>query len=301
MPLKILITGKEGQVDSEFALRAAASHDIELTRIGLPDCDLGRPESLRAPVLAARPDVIISSAAFTAVDRCEAEEDLALRVNAHGPGALAGLAAELGVPILHLSTDYVFSGEKTTPWQEDDLPAPVSAYGRTKLAGELAVRAATDNHVILRTAWVYSVHGTNFVKTMLRLAETRDEISVVTDQWGCPSSAAEIARGLETIARRVAVDANPALRGTFHMTGQGETHWAGFAEVIFEGARRRGAKAARIIPIAGSAWPSPARRPANSRLNCDRLRDIYGLGLAPWRESLEKCLDQLIGQAKEMS
>lgn len=299
-PLNILVTGTAGQVDTEFAARADGESDLRLTRIGLPECDLGRPETLRAPVLAARPDIVISSAAMTAVDRCEAEEDLAMRVNAQGPAVLAGLAAELGIPIIHLSTDYVFSGEKSSPWREDDAPAPINAYGRSKLAGERGVRAANANHVILRTSWVYSAHGTNFVKTMLRLASSRDEIDVVADQRGCPSAAAEIARGLGIIARRLLSDADPDLRGTFHMAGAGETDWAGFAEAIFAGARQRGAKAARVIPIPAAAWPALARRPANSCLNCDRLRDIHGFALAPWRASLGQCLDQLLLHAKEI-
>ncbi len=293
--MRILVTGKEGQVDTSLQTLADTQADIELIRIGLPEADLSRPESLEAPVRAARPDVIISSAAYTAVDKAESEAELAERINGDGPGALARLAAELNIPILHLSTDYVFAGDKDGNYSEADTPGPVGVYGRTKLSGETQIAAATPNHVILRTAWVYSPYGNNFVKTMLRLGETRDELNVVADQHGCPTYAPEIARALLTIARRVHGDADPTLRGIFHLTGQGETSWAGFARAIFDGAALRGRKMVKVNDIPTSAYPTPAARPANSRLDGGKLKSIYDLSLDPWRVSLSACLDQLIG------
>lgn len=295
--MRILVTGKEGQVDTSLQT-LGEKLGLEIIRIGLPEIDLSRPETLEAPVRDARPDVIISSAAYTAVDKAETEAELAQRINGDAPGALARLAAELNIPILHLSTDYIFAGDKDGAYNETDTPAPVSVYGKTKLSGEEQIRAATDNHVILRTAWVYSPYGNNFVKTMLRLSETRDELNVVADQYGCPTYAPEIARALLAIAQQVAVDRDPTLRGTFHLTGQGETNWAEFAEAIFEGAEARGRKPVRVTPIPTREYPTPAKRPANSRLNGDKLDDTYGLRLDPWRESLDACLSQLITTTK---
>lgn len=296
--MRILVTGTNGQVDTSLQALADTLDDIELIRIGLPEADLSRPETLRAPVLAARPDVIISSAAYTMVDKAESEPDLAQAINGDGPGALARLAAELDIPILHLSTDYVFAGNKDGIYVETDPTGPQSVYGVTKLSGEDQIRAATPNHVVLRTAWVYSPFGNNFVKTMLRLGETRDELNVVADQYGCPTYAPEIARALIHVARRVTKAADPSLRGVFHLTGQGETNWAGFAEAIFKGAAARGGKMVKVNPIPSSQYPTPAKRPANSRLSGARLKAVYGLELDPWRTSLDACLDALLSERR---
>lgn len=297
--MRVLVTGKEGQVDTSLQALADNQPDIELIRIGLPEADLSHPETLDPLVRAARPDVIISSAAYTAVDRAESEPDLAQRINGDGPGRLARLAADQSVPILHLSTDYVFAGDKDGVYTEEDSTGPASVYGVTKLSGEEQIRSATPNHVILRTAWVYSPYGNNFVKTMLRLGETRDEINVVADQHGCPTYAPEIARALLAIARRVTADPSASLRGTFHLTGQGQTTWAGFAEAIFAGAVARGRKAVAVNPIPTSAYPTPAKRPANSRLDGEKLFQVYQIQLDPWPVSVNQCLDQLLGNASE--
>ena len=291
--MRILVTGKEGQVDTSLQT-LGEKLGLEIIRIGLPEIDLSRPETLEASVREARPDVIISSAAYTAVDKAETEAELAQRINGDAPGTLARLAAELDIPILHLSTDYVFAGDKEGAYDETDTPAPVSVYGKTKLSGEEQIRDATDNHVILRTAWVYSPYGNNFVKTMLRLGETRDELNVVADQFGCPTYAPEIARALLAIAQQVAVDRDPTIRGTFHLTGQGETNWAEFAEAIFAGAEARGRKPVRVNPIPASDYPTPAKRPANSRLSGGKLDKTFGLRLDNWQISLDSCLTQLI-------
>ena len=295
--MRILVSGKEGQVDTSLQQLGDAIPGVEVVRIGLPEADLSRPETLELPVREARPDVIISSAAYTAVDKAESERELAEAINAGGPGELARLAAALDVPLLHLSTDYVFAGDKASVYVETDAPGPVSAYGLTKLSGEMAIEKAMDNHVILRTAWVYSPFGNNFVKTMLRLGETRDEINVVADQHGCPTYAPEIARALLAVAQRVVADPDPALRGIFHLTGQGETTWAGFAEAIFDGAAARGRRAVKVNPIPTSAYPTPAKRPANSRLSGEKLLKIYSLELDPWQKSLDDCLDRLVGRS----
>ncbi|EGF93594.1 dTDP-4-dehydrorhamnose reductase [Asticcacaulis biprosthecium C19] len=290
--MRVLITGTEGQVDT--SVKALGEQlGIEVIRIGLPDIDLSRPDSLEAPVRAASPDVIISSAAYTAVDKAESEPDLARRINGDAPGELARIAASLNVPLLHLSTDYVFPGDKDGVYDEADTPEPASVYGATKLAGERQIAANTDNFVILRTAWVYSPYGNNFVKTMLRLGKTRDEINVVADQHGCPTYAPEIARALLTVAQKIAADPDPKLRGIFHLTGTGETTWADFAETIFLESVKRGGKAVKVNPIATSDYPTPAKRPANSRLSGAKLHSIYGLQLDPWPVSLSYCMDAL--------
>jgi len=292
--MRILVTGKEGQVDTSLQVLADSQADIELIRIGLPEIDLSKPDTLDDVVRNAEPDIIISSAAYTAVDKAESEIALAEAINGHGPGRLAELAAERNIPILHLSTDYVFAGDKAGLYDETDQPAPTSVYGHTKRLGEMLIQKATPNHVILRTAWVYSPYGNNFVKTMLRIGQSRDEINVVADQYGCPTYAPEIARGLIQVARRIVGDQDPSLRGIFHLTGQGETTWAGFAEAIFTGAAERGTKPVRVKPITTSEYPTPARRPANSRLNGQKLADTYDLKLAPWQTSLMECLDALL-------
>ncbi len=294
--MRILVTGTNGQVDTSLQQLGDATPGIEVIRLGLPEIDLSRPETLEVPVREARPDVIISSAAYTAVDKAESELELAEAINSEGPGELARLAKALDIPLLHLSTDYVFAGDKDGPYVETDTPNPVSAYGLTKMSGEIAIERTTSNHVILRTAWVYSPFGNNFVKTMLRLGETRDELNVVADQHGCPTYAPEIARALLAVAQRVASDNDPNLRGIFHLTGQGETTWAGFAQAIFAGAEARGRKAVKVNDIPTSAYPTPARRPANSRLSGEKLFNTYDLRLDPWQASLEDCLDQLIGK-----
>ena len=297
--MRVVVTGTQGQVDTSLDFLARADPDIEVVRVGLPEVDLSKPGTLGVVIRNARPDVVISSAAYTAVDKAESEPELAQSINGDSPGELAQVAAELGVPILHLSTDYVFAGEKTEAYVETDEPGPVSVYGKTKLSGEQQIQAATDNYVVLRTAWVYSPYGNNFVKTMLRLGETRNEINVVADQHGCPTYAHEIARALLVIAKRIVVDGEPCLRGTFHLTGQGETTWAGFARAIFDGSAARGGNEVKVNDIASSAYPTPARRPSNSRLNGEKLFNIYGLRLDPWLVSLEDCLDHLTGSSRK--
>jgi dTDP-4-dehydrorhamnose reductase len=290
--LRIAVTGSMGQVASSLAEVAGPAFEIVL---------LGRRVFLledRAAVLAglraARPDVVINAAAYTAVDKAEAEEGAALAVNGEGAGHVAEAAARIGAPVLHLSTDYVFDGTLGRPYREDDPPAPQSAYGRSKLLGERLVAERCADSVILRTAWVYSPFGANFVRTMLRLNETRDEVSVVADQRGNPTSALDLAAALLAVAARVREDPSPALRGVFHMTGSGEAGWADLAEAIFAEAAARGRRATRVKRITTAEYPTPARRPLNSRLDNEKLRRVYGLELPPWRKSLTACCARLL-------
>jgi dTDP-4-dehydrorhamnose reductase len=245
------------------------------------------PAACAAAIRAHKPRAVINAAAWTAVDRAEAEEAATTTVNADAPGAMARACAELGIPFVHISTDYVFDGAGTAPWHPDDAPAPLSAYGRTKLAGERAVRAAGGPHAILRTSWVFSAHGANFVKTMLRLGAERPTLRVVADQWGAPTPAAAIAAACLIIADRLIAD--PQLSGTHHFAGHPDTTWAGFARAIMETA----GLPAQVQDIATADYPTPARRPANSRLDCSALSRDFGIPRPDWRAGLARVLADL--------
>jgi dTDP-4-dehydrorhamnose reductase len=245
-------------------------------------------------VEAADPEVIISAAAYTQVDKAESEPELAFVVNERGACAIARAAARLKVPLIHLSTDYVFDGSKTDPYVEDDETRPAGVYGASKLAGEQAVLAEHDNTAVLRTAWVFSPFGANFVKTMLRLAGTRDEVRVVADQRGNPTSALDIAGAVLAVAARLHEGGEQETRGVFHMTAAGEASWADFAEAIFEASGRAGGPSARVNRITTPDYPTPAKRPANSRLDCSRLERIHRIRLPDWRESLQVVVERLV-------
>ena len=293
--MRILVTGREGQVVCALLERAAAA-GVEIVPIGRPDFDLaGPPDLILSSTKAARPDVIVSAAAYTQVDRAESERELAFAVNAHGPRAIARAAGELGVPLIHLSTDYVFDGTKASPYTEDDRPDPAGVYGASKLAGEEAVLTENANSLVLRTAWVYSPFASNFVKTMLRLAADRDEISVVADQRGNPTSALDIADGILGVAANLRGDANPAQRGIFHMTGASEASWAEFAEAVFAESSRAGGPTARVRHISAADYPTAARRPANSRLDSGKLARAHGVSLPDWHSSLKEVVTRLVG------
>lgn len=296
--MRLVVTGRTGQVVSALTERVVA-HPVEVLPVGRPELDLAHLAGIEAVLAALRPDVIVNAAAYTAVDDAERDVETAHLINGAGAGAVARAAATLKVPVIQISTDYVFDGTAPGRYVEADPVAPVNAYGRSKLAGEQAVAAATANHAILRTSWVYAAEGKNFVRTMLRLAGTRDDLTVVGDQQGSPSYAPDIADGIIVIARNLASRPDPALRGIFHMTGGGETTWAGFAEEIFRQSRARGGPSATVTPIPTSAYPTPARRPANSRLDCTRLQTVHGVTLPDWRDGLERCMDRLIGPRRE--
>ncbi|MBD9443988.1 dTDP-4-dehydrorhamnose reductase [Rhizobium sp. RHZ01] len=291
--MRIAVTGKQGQVVSALLERGPVA-GVEIVAVGRPELDLVDRASIRAVLSQIKPDVIVSAAAYTAVDKAESEEALAFVVNAEGPTAIAEVANELGVPIVHLSTDYVFSGDKPGLYVETDATGPVSVYGRSKLAGEEGVATANPNHVILRTAWVYSPFGANFVKTMLRLAETRDALNVVADQRGTPTSALDIADAVIALAKRLCADSDQKLRGVFHLTGSGEATWADFAEAIFAWLQVKRGKVVSVRRITTADYPTPAARPANSRLSNDKLKQAYGIVLPDWRVSARVVLDRLL-------
>ena len=294
MSLRIAVTGRQGQLARALD-EAAEAFNVEIVHLGRPQLDLAAPETIEPALKAAEPNIVVNAAAYTAVDKAEEEATIASLINGTSAGVVAEVARALGAPIIHLSTDYVFDGAKRSPYVEEDPVAPTSAYGTSKLAGELAVAAATDDHVILRTAWVYAPYGKNFVRTMLKLAETRPEVRVVADQHGCPTYAPDIAAAIFRVARNLLTEPfNPRLRGTFHLAGRGETSWAGFAAEIFAILAAKGIRPPTLTPITSAEYPTPARRPANSRLNCSKLARIHGVDLPPWRESVRICLERLL-------
>lgn len=285
--MKLFVAGREGQVARALA-RLAPAQGFTVTALGRPQLDLTRPETIAPIITEAAPDIIINAAAYTAVDRAEAERDEAFALNAAGAEALAHAAAAVGAPIVHVSTDYVFAGDKATPYAEDDVTGPRTVYGASKLAGEQRVADANPRAVIVRTAWVFDAQGQNFVRTMLNLARTRPVIDVVADQIGCPTYADDLAKALLAIAERGAV--HP---GIYHCAGAGEATWAQFAEAIFALSAARGGPSARVRPIPASAYPKPAPRPANSRLDCSKLARDYDVRLRSWQEALADCLDAI--------
>lgn len=293
--MRIVVTGGPyGQV-LESLLEVGPTRGHEVTPVGPPELDLaGDTRAIFEALRAARPEAIVSAAAYTAVDKAEGETDLAFAINARGAGAVAAAARELGVPIVHISTDYVFDGSKESPYVEGDPTGPTSVYGASKLAGEDAVLAEHDNSAILRTAWVYSPFSANFVKTMLRLASDRDEVAVVADQRGNPTSALDIASAVITVLENLAKSEDRELRGLFHLTGSGEASWADFAEAIFAASAAANGPAARVRRISTNDYPTPAKRPANSRLDSSRLGRIHGVQLPDWRASTEEVVTRLV-------
>ncbi|MGA0543581.1 dTDP-4-dehydrorhamnose reductase [Neotabrizicola sp. VNH66] len=287
--MKLLVFGQTGQVARELARALTRDGDgraPEAVFLGRETADLMQPESCGAAIRLHRPDAVINTAAWTAVDRAETEEAAATTVNGAAPGAMAQAAADLGLPFLHVSTDYVFSGEGTRGWSETDRPAPLNAYGRSKLAGETAVLAAGGNPLILRTSWVFSAHGTNFVKTMLRLSESRSTLNVVEDQIGGPTPASALAATLLMLAGALRAG---AAGGVYHYAGAPETSWAGFAREIFA----RAGRAVTVTGIPSSAYPAPARRPLNSRLDGAGLQRDFGIMPADWRADLSRVIGEL--------
>jgi dTDP-4-dehydrorhamnose reductase len=296
--VRIIVIGKKGQVARAIAERAP-DHGAAAILIGLPMLDLADPSGIEDILSETGGDLIVNAAAYTAVDQAEAEPELAEAINGIGAGAVAGAAAAMKVPVIQLSTDYVFDGAADRPYREEDETNPLGVYGFSKLLGEQAVAAETSNYVILRTAWIYSPFGRNFVKTMLRLARERDEVAVVADQCGSPTSAFDIADGIIEIGRALlAKPHDPDLRGIFHMTGADSASWSEFASGIFERSGRLGGPWAHVRPIGTADYPTPARRPANSRLDCTKLAGAYGIALPSWRSSLEPCVKRLLDEAR---
>jgi dTDP-4-dehydrorhamnose reductase len=287
--MRVLVTAASGQVGSALAARGK-DDVIALSR---RDLDVATSQSIEAAMERVHPSLVVNTAAYTAVDRAESEPEAAQRANADGPALLAAACAASGIPLIHLSTDYVFAGDKVGPYFERDAIGPTSVYGRTKAEGERRVLEAQPQSVVLRTAWVYSANGANFVRTMLRLARTRDRISVVDDQVGSPTFAGDLADAILTMSRRLQQDRADSLFGIFHATGAGACSWRQFAEAIFEGSAMRGGPTAVVDPIPTSAYPTAAQRPANSQLHGAKLEAAYGAALPHWREGLSACLDEI--------
>jgi dTDP-4-dehydrorhamnose reductase len=295
--MKILLTGKDGQVGFEL-VRALAPLG-EVVAVGRSDCDLGDADALRALVRSIAPGLIVNPAAYTAVDKAESERDLAFAVNARAPGVLGEEAARLGALLIHYSTDYVFDGAGQAPWTEADTPAPQSVYGGSKLAGERALAQACDRHLVLRTSWVLGVHGGNFAKTMLRLAAERDQLTVVDDQFGAPTAASLLADLTAHLVRQYAREGAEAFPyGTYHVAAAGETSWYDYARFVLDAAQRAGmllrAGPADVLPVRTAAYPTAARRPANSRLDTSHFRSTFGLRLPPWQDGVHEVLRHLL-------
>lgn len=296
--MRIAVTGKAGQVVQALAERGVGR--AKIMPIGRPEFDLTDARAGIGVLTALRPDVIVSAAAYTAVDQAESEPAVADAVNRAGPGSLAECAASLGVPIIHISTDYVFDGTKDAAYGEDDAANPLGVYGQTKLAGERAVAAGTDNYVVLRTGWVYSPFGGNFVRTMLRLAATGvPEVQVVGDQVGSPTSALDLADAVLVLARNL-VDRpqDMSLRGTFHLAGESHASRAAFAAAILAASAAAGGPSAAVAPVSTAQYPTAARRPANSRLQIHRLARFHGVTVPAWQISMPKVVARLVAGAR---
>ncbi|MEM6415709.1 MAG: dTDP-4-dehydrorhamnose reductase [Pseudomonadota bacterium] len=293
--MRILVIGSSGQVAKAFS-----EVDIPLRHrvinIARPSIDLSDEESIFAALSRETPDIVVNAGAYTNVDAAENDETVAFRINAEGPGFLAKASAMQNIPLIHLSTDYVFDGEKKAPYTEDDRPSPLGVYGRSKLQGEKAVLTFNKKSLILRTAWVYSPFGKNFLKTMLRLAETRDDLNVVHDQRGSPTYAIHIA---EAILKLVPLLINDeAAFGVYHLAGSGDTTWAEFAEEIFRISAKFGGPTARVKKIATTEYRTPAQRPKNSRLDCSKIKKDFDVEMPDWKHGVQHCVERLIKQAQ---
>lgn len=297
--MHILLLGARGQVGWQLQRSLGVLGAVTaLDRRSAPHCgDLSRPEDLARSVQQLRPDVIVNAAAWTAVDKAESEADAAHAINASACAVLAREAQALGAWLVHYSTDYVFPGTGERPWAETDATAPVNVYGRTKLAGEQAVAAACERHLIFRTSWVFDSWGQNFLKTILRAASQRESLNVVCDQWGAPTRAALIADVTAQVLGQIARQGMKGPTGLYHLAASGFTHWHAYAQLLVQQAQACGlpvkATPERIAPVPSSAYPTPAARPANSRLDTRRLRETFGLTLPPWQDGVRAVVTEL--------
>jgi dTDP-4-dehydrorhamnose reductase len=288
----ILVAGNSGQL--ALCLRDLAFlRNVPMVAVGRPELDLENGEGIDRMTAGVEPSAIVNAAAYTAVDRAEAEPERAFAVNCDGAALLADAAARRGLPFIQISTDYVFNGSKRLPYREDDVPAPLNVYGSSKLASETAVLKACPCAAVIRTSWVYSPYGNNFVRTMLRLSETQHMVRVVDDQHGTPTSAADLAAAILTIVERLRSANGSQDAGIYHLAGEGETSWHGFAAAIFASLARRGRRVPRLQTVTTADYPTPARRPKNSCLDSSKAERVFGVRLPPWQSSLEECLDQL--------
>lgn len=291
--MKLLVIGRSGQVAQALAACGNPGGQ-KIVTLGRPDVDVVKPDTLRAAMQNHQPDVVVNAAAYTAVDQAEAEPGQAYAVNETGAENVATVCAENECPLIHISTDYVFDGSKSTPYCETDPVAPLGVYGQSKYAGEQRVAENCPHHVILRTAWVYSPYGKNFIKTMLRLAQDRSELSVVSDQIGSPTYAPHLAEAIVAVADILCRDGSDVRWGVYHAAGQGDASWYDVAQKTFDVATSLGGARAEVLPIPSSDYPTPAQRPANSRLNCESLKKNFAITLADWQLGIETCVRQLV-------
>lgn len=294
--MRILVTGREGQLVRSLAELASGDPDLTLIPLGRPELDLEITGDIAGNVARAAPDLILNAAAYTAVDQAEDEPERAALLNEAAPAALAEAARTMGIPIIHLSTDYVFDGASPCPYAEDAPTSPIGVYGRTKLAGEERVRNANPDHVIVRTAWVYSPFGRNFLKTMMTLAQSRDQVSVVCDQHGNPTSALDLADGLLTMIRGWRKDGGTASGQIYHLAGSGAATWFEFAELIMAQCARLGLPTAAVTPIKAIEWPTRARRPANSLLDCSKFTADFGFRMPRWQDSAIAAIERIAAE-----
>lgn len=293
----ILIAGRNGQL-ARCLLDLAAMRDLPAVAFGRRELDLENREGIDKIIASIAPSAIINAAAYTAVDLAESEAAKAFSINRDGAAALADVAWQMNIPLIHISTDYVFDGAKPEAYEENDIPAPLNVYGASKLAGEAAVLAAHPLATVVRSSWIYSPYGSNFVRTMLRLCETQTVVRVVRDQHGNPTYAFDLADAVLQIAQRSITDDRRATAGIFHLAGRGETSWHDFAQEIFCACSRRGARIPALEAITTEEFPTAARRPRNSRLDSSKAERVFGIRLASWHHSLETCLDRLVGEGE---
>lgn len=293
--MRLLIAGWQGQVARGLVEMAPGDPSVTACAVGRPALDICEAKTIERAMVNTRPDVVINSAAYTAVDKAESEAAQAFAMNRDGARALAEAAAKAGIPIIHISTDYVFDGEKETPYAEDDVTGPVTVYGKSKLEGEDAVRAANPRHVIVRTAWVHSPGGNNFVKTMLRLAGERDHLRVVADQSGNPTYAPHLSSAILDIARQISGQSESfGGWGLYHAAGTGVTTWHGLASEVMRASGELGGPSVPVQPIATADYPTPAKRPANSALDCSKLQRTFGVTLPSWQDGAATCVRRLL-------
>ena len=295
--MKVLVIGANGQLGRELSMKGK-EQGFDIIPLDLPGFDITDPSAVKKGVNQAGVSLVINAAAYTAVDQAESEPELAFAVNCDGLAHLASSCVEVGIPLIHISTDYVFDGSKKGPYFETDRVYPLGVYGRSKAAGETEVRDHLRKHIILRTAWLYGVHGQNFVKTVLRLGREKEVLRVVTDQYGCPTYAADLAEAILAIAVQIGEGRNISW-GTYHYCGKGVTTWHGFAEAIFDLAKQNDSlMVKKVVPITTAEYPTPAKRPANSVLDCSLITRHFGISSRQWQESLANMINRYYQQQK---
>ena len=291
--MKILVVGGQGMLGQELMACFPAT-EFTVVNYGLPELDITNEKSVHHVVDSVHPDIVINAAAFTAVDLAETEIDLAYAVNRDGPKHLGLSCRRMGVPLIHISTDYVFDGKSGRPYREQDPPSPLGIYGKSKWAGEEAIRQCHDKHIIIRTAWLYSIYGNNFVKTILRLASQQTELRVVNDQFGSPTSAKDLARAIQNICVNLGVGGTRDEWGDYHYCGAGETTWFEFARfLIEEGKEFAPLRVQRILPLSTAEYPTPAKRPQYSVLDCAKIQKVFGVLTNHWETSVRNCIKEL--------